>query len=519
MNRPFSRRSGGLAHLWWGSLPLRVLMSTLGLSIVLMLLAGVLLMQQATAGVVATKRESSLNEAAGVYAFMQEQLRNPDARGVAIHETLNRLADLADAQAAQYRVVIQGPTSSLVSASIRAESVPDALRARVEESEGMFVTPTEVIFTDPTESPEPGWAVGTSLIDSSGERYPVFYIFPMTAELRTLNSLQTAVALTGAALTGALALVAYLVTLQIVRPVRRASHAALKLASGQLDVRLKVRGTDDIASLAKSMNRMAAQLQQRIRELESLSTLQQRFVSDVSHELRTPMTTIKMAADVLHDSRDGFDALERRSVELMSSEIDRFDVMLADLLEISRFDAGAAVLALDEVDVGALVQAELEANRTMAEKLGVDLILETRTADNTAAVDSRRIRRIVRNLITNAMEHGDARPVRVTVASDEVAVAVTVRDYGVGFEAEDGARVFDRFWRADPSRTRVLGGSGLGLSISMEDARLHNGWLTAWGRPGRGAQFRLTLPRHHHHDLTGSPLAVIPVDDEGRASR
>ena len=509
----------GLAHLWWGSLPLRVLVSTLGLSIVLLLLAGVLLLKQATAGVVEAKKESSLNEAAGIYTFMQEQLRNPDSRGVAIHETLTRLADLADAQAAQYRVVIQGPTSTLVSASIRDESVPQSLRDRVEASEGMFVTPTEVIFTDPDEAPEPGWVVGTSLIGTSGERYPVYYIFPMEAELKTLNAIQTAVFVTGAVLILALALLAYLVTVQVVRPVRRASHAALKLASGELDVRLKVRGTDDLASLAKSMNRMAAQLQQRIRELESLSTLQQRFVSDVSHELRTPMTTIKMAADVLHESREDFAPLERRTAELMSSEIDRFDLMLADLLEISRFDAGAAVLALDEIDVGALVEAEVAAHRRIAENLGVELIVDVRTTDNTAMVDSRRIRRIVRNLVTNAMEHSESRPVRVTVASDDVAVAVTVRDYGVGFEAENAARVFDRFWRADPSRTRVVGGSGLGLSISMEDARLHSGWLTAWGRPGRGAQFRLTLPREPHHELTGSPLAVIPVDDDGKVSR
>ncbi|NHB83722.1 HAMP domain-containing histidine kinase [Tessaracoccus sp. HDW20] len=312
--------------------------------------------------------------------------------------------------------------------------------------------------------------------------------------MRTLRSLQTAVLLTGAAMTGALSMLAYLVTAQVVRPVRKASQAALKLASGELDLRLKVRGTDDLASLAKSMNRMAAQLQQRIRELETLSTLQQRFVSDVSHELRTPMTTIKMASDVLYESKESFEPMERRSVELMSSEIDRFDLMLADLLEISRFDAGAAVLALDETDVATLVLAEVEVNRGFADRLGVELTADVRTTDNSAQVDSRRIRRIVRNLLTNALEHAEGRPVRITVASDDVAVAVTVRDYGVGFEAEDAAHVFDRFWRADPSRTRLIGGSGLGLSISMEDARLHRGWLTAWGRPGRGAQFRLTLP-------------------------
>lgn len=509
-----ARPARGLGALWWGSLPLRVLISTLSLAMVLMTLAGVVLMRQATAGVVETKREAALNEAAGVYAFMQEQLRTPESRGAAIHESLSRLADLADVQAAQYRVVIQGPVSSLTSTGIRAESVPEELRERVDDGQGMFITPTRVVFTDATTMPEPGWAIGSALIGETGERYPVFYIFPMTTELQTLRALQGAVIAAGVALVLALGLISYMVTVQVVRPVRKASTTALQLASGQLGERMTVHGTDDLALLATSMNRMAAELQQRIRELETLSTLQQRFVSDVSHELRTPMTTIKMAADVLHDARTGFDPVTARSAELMSLEIDRFDVMLADLLEISRFDAGAAVLALDETDVAALVEAEVVDNRPMADTLGVELVLEKPEVPTTAEVDGRRVRRILRNLIVNAIEHSDGRPVTIQIAADDEAVAVTVRDRGVGFKAEDAARVFDRFWRADPSRTRLVGGTGLGLSIAMEDARLHRGWLTAWGRPGRGAQFRLTLPRTVHSDLTSSPLPVTPPDDK-----
>ena len=172
---------------------LRVLISTLGLSLIVMMLAGIVLLRQATAGVVEAKREASLNEAGGVYAFMQAQLRNPEERGVAVHESLNRLADLTDAQAAQYRVVIQGPASSLVSAGIRAESVPEDLRRRVETDDGMFITPTTVVFSDPVMLPEPGFAIGASLIGSTGDRYPIYYIFPMTSELQTLRVLQQAV--------------------------------------------------------------------------------------------------------------------------------------------------------------------------------------------------------------------------------------------------------------------------------------------------------------------------------------
>jgi len=118
--------------------------------------------------------------------------------------------------------------------------------------------------------------------------------------------------------------------------------------------------------------------------------------------------------------------------------------------------------------------------------------------------------------LTNAIDHGEGRPIDVTIASDEEAVAVTVRDHGIGFEAELSGRVFDRFWRADPSRARAAGGTGLGLAISLEDARLHRGWLSAWGRPGKGAQFRLTLPRGPEVTLNSSPLPIIPVDLDSR---
>ena len=97
------------------------------------------------------------------------------------------------------------------------------------------------------------------------------------------------------------------------------------------------------------------------------------------------------------------------------------------------------------------------------------------------------------------------------MASDE-AVAIAVRDHGVGMTAAESGLVFDRFWRADPSRGRRVGGTGLGLSISLEDARLHGGWLNAWGRPGLGAQFRLTVPRRAGEQLRGSPWPVIPPD-------
>ena len=112
-----------------------------------------------------------------------------------------------------------------------------------------------------------------------------------------------------------------------------------------------------------------------------------------------------------------------------------------------------------------------------------------------AEIDSRRVDRILRNLINNAIDHAERRTVDIELAADDDALAITVTDHGVGLKPGEAGLVFNRFWRADPSRQRHTGGTGLGLSISLEDARLHGGWLQAYGVPGRGARFRLTLPR------------------------
>ena len=504
-----------LAGLWWSSLPLRILLTTFTASCAVLVLAGVLLVQQATAGIVATKRTASIREAVGMHHFMQGQLQNPERLGTATYEQLSRLVELAGAQAAQYLVIVEGPASVLSSSSeIGLDSVPQELRQQVNNRDGMYIVATQVVISG-EEAGQPGIVVGTSLITSAGERFPVYYVFPMTSEVTTLRDIQRAVYRTGVVLLLGLTAIAYLVTSQVVRPVRKAGRTARRLASGQLDERMPVRGTDDLASLAISMNEMASDLQQRIRELETLSTVQRSFVSDVSHELRTPMTTIKMASDLLYEERGELSPKVRRTVELMNTEIERFNSMLADLLEISRFDAGVAALELDEVDLGTLVASEVQAQETFAHSQGSELRLHMKGIAS-AQLDSRRIRRIIRNLLTNAIDHGEGRPIDVTVASDEEAVAITVRDHGIGFQAELSSRVFDRFWRADPSRARAAGGSGLGLAISREDARLHRGWLSAWGRPGLGAQFRLTLPRNPDVTLNSSPLPIIPVDLDSR---
>jgi two-component system sensor histidine kinase MtrB len=294
-----------------------------------------------------------------------------------------------------------------------------------------------------------------------------------------------------------------------------------------------VSGEDDLARLATSFNQMASNLQRQIRQLEELSRVQRRFVSDVSHELRTPLTTVRMAGDVLHDARADFDAPTSRAAELLQTELDRFETLLVDLLEISRFDAGAAVLDLDDVNLVDVAHRVVDSTRPLADQRGVRVRVDAPDHPCLAEADVRRVERVVRNLVTNAIDHAvdhdvehavehradPSRRVRsalaevvVQVASDDQATAIAVRDYGVGLRPGESAMVFNRFWRGDPARARTSGGTGLGLSISLEDTHLHGGWLQAWGRPGEGAQFRLTLPRHAGAVLRQSPLPLVPVD-------
>jgi two-component system sensor histidine kinase MtrB len=277
---------------------------------------------------------------------------------------------------------------------------------------------------------------------------------------------------------------------------------------------MQVRGTDDLAALATSFNDMAASLQAKLRELQELSQFQRQFVSDVSHELRTPLTTIKMAADQLYESRAGLDSPGVRSAELLLSQLERFEGLLVGLLEISRYDAGVATLEAELVDVCDLVRRSADDAQQLAERRGSRIEFRLPAKGCPAEVDRRRVERILRNILGNAVEHGEGKDVVVTTAMDSDAVAVSVRDYGVGLRPGEEQRVFERFWRADPARDRKTGGTGLGLAISLEDARLHGGWLQAWGEPGKGSVFRLTLPRVAGQPLAGSPLPLGP-DEAG----
>jgi two-component system, OmpR family, sensor histidine kinase MtrB len=349
----------------------------------------------------------------------------------------------------------------------------------------------------------PGWG--------DGPPFELYHLVPLTAEQEAATDVRNTVLITGAALVLLLAVITGLVTRLVVRPVRLASRAAQRLSAGLLDQRVAIQGEDDLALLGASFNQMAGSLQRQILRLEEMSRQQRRFTSDVSHELRTPLTTVRMAADLLFNERDSYPPEVARSAELLQHELDRFENLLSELLEISRFDAGFATLDCEPSDLSALVRRVVDRMGPMCERARTPITVRVPEQPVIAEVDPRRVERILRNLIGNAIEHGEGRPVAVTLAGDESAAAVTVRDHGVGLRPGDEDLVFSRFWRADPSRARQTGGTGLGLSISMEDAKLHCGWLEAWGAPGRGAQFRLTVPLRSGEQLESSPLALIPA--------
>lgn len=352
----------------------------------------------------------------------------------------------------------------------------------------------------------PGLLVGTRVAVPGGGSYDLYVLYSLNQEQQTLTFVQRVMA-GGGALLLALVMGIAIVVARIVRaPLRSAALAAERIAAGQLGSRVHVEGTDELARVGESFNEMAENLEQKVADLTELSRVQQRFVADVSHELRTPLTTIRMAASVLSEARGDLPPQLDRTIELLSTQVVRFETLLADLLEISRFDAGAARLEAQRHDLGALVHSAVEDVRVLAASRHSTVVVRMSPGDLEAVVDPRRIDRVLRNLLTNALEHGSGHPVRVEVAGDDAAVAVVVQDFGAGISPEDAARVFDRFWRADPSRARTIGGTGLGLAISVEDAHLHGGWLQAWGQVGQGAVFRLTVPRR-----PGAPLAASPL--------
>jgi two-component system sensor histidine kinase MtrB len=502
------------ARAWQHSLQLRVATSTFLVTGVVVLIIGIFLVDQVAGGILHAKREAAIGQATVGLESARRVLSGVDAGVVAdvdaAKQQITQNLTASGSSAGLFTTAIES-----ASAPTRGESsnqIPTELRRLVQQS-NLVVQYAPVPASATEDRTVPGLIVGEPVSARTG-LFELYYLFPLTAEQQTIDLLQRTVLLAGLALVLLVVAIALLVTRQVVRPVRVAAQTAGRLAAGDLTQRIPVRGTDDLARLGRSFNDMAGSLQRQIRRLEDLSRLQRRFTSDVSHELRTPLTTIRMAAELLHANRADFPPELSRSAELLHAQLDRFEALLADLLEISRYDTGVAKLESETVDLRGVVLQSVEAQRPLADRQGSEVKLDMPDTPVSVDMDSRRVERILRNLLGNALDHGEGRPIEIRVGCDENAVAVTVRDHGVGLRPGEAGLVFNRFWRGDTSRSRVTGGTGLGLAISLEDARLHDGWLQAWGERGRGAQFRLTLPRHAGHTLMSSPLPLDP-DEPG----
>jgi two-component system sensor histidine kinase MtrB len=489
------------------------------LSASVVVVLGLVLETQIADRLVQGKQTAAVNQAKAAKVVLERALAgvDPDRDGAqgTLNNALDRLTnagspDGSAPKAGEFNAVLAtGPGPVEVSSGPLAD-VPSQLRATVADGALAIVYTT---VHNPTPADGEASDVATLVIGqpvrTAGRNLHFYLLFPLSAEQRTLGLVQSTLIVGGLVLILLLAGVASLVTRQVVRPVQQAAEIAERFADGHLDERMPVKGDDEVARLGESYNEMAGSIQSQIRQLEEFGALQRRFTSDVSHELRTPLTTVRMAAEVLYASREEMVPALRRSSELLVDELDRFENLLGDLLEISRHDAGVAELVAEPMDMHRVVANAVEAVRGLADESGAELRLEL-PADVWAEIDPRRVERIVRNLVANAVDHGEGAPVEVLLGYDKRSVAVVVRDHGVGLRPGEAGLVFNRFWRADSARTRRIGGTGLGLSISVEDARLHGGWLQAWGEPGRGASFRLTLPRRVGDELDGSPLPLVP---------
>ena len=327
-------------------------------------------------------------------------------------------------------------------------------------------------------------AIGVS-IPSIHAQY--FEAFPLADVATTLGTIQTTLLIGVILITVAAAFLGSTTSRNVLRPLLRVTGAADNIATGGLDTRLEIEKDPDLERLVTSFNEMADAVQQRIER-------EQRFASDVSHELRSPVTALGAAVDVLVSKRVEFSDRNKEAIDILASQVKRFDRTVVDLLELSRLDAGASENNLDNVHLADLLKRimsrhgfdQVAFSPTLPVKEGSTEI------DDTVMVDRRRIERILLNLLENARDHGGG-ATRVSLDEQQDHFVLSVEDNGQGIAISERSRIFERFARGTAARLST--GSGLGLAIVQEHARALGGTAFVEDSPSGGAKFVVTIKK------------------------
>ena len=503
------------------SLALKVILSTVILSLCVVWITGSALNSRLSDGIREVNLNSAIVEARSTiftadYRFLLAQGEDDAVVQKVVDDVISSATTITLNENTREVVFLRSPNNTkdinyeIASNFLDPISIPKSLSERVRKSEDTVWQYTTMRYSQ--GATVPGLAIGQKVQIPNAGQYEMYIVFSLANEVQTLNLIDTYMLIAGFILLILITMITWVVLRQVVKPVREAARIATEFTLGDFRQRMKVTSQDEISRLGHAFNEMAQSLEQQIARLENLSRVQQRFVSDVSHELRTPLTTLRMASEVISDSRESFDPIVARSTELLVAQLDRFERLLEDLLEVSRFDAEVAVLEAVDFDIVQLVNRCAEDLALVAKERKTQIYVKSAEPTIMIKADIRRVERILRNLFANAIDHAEEVQIDVRIEASERDVAIGVRDYGVGLDEASLTRVFDRFWRADPSRARTRGGTGLGLSIALEDARLHNGELEVWGRPGRGAHFVVTLPRKTWDSVESRLISLQPED-------
>jgi two-component system sensor histidine kinase MtrB len=500
-------------RIWRSSLVYRVTGTIVALSIILIALLGSALYSRVSAGIFDEKLKLSILDAQSTARNTQIQLsysryRDKAALTFVFSEILALPPKTYESAAKEIAVFAFDNINKAfrfdgTSNNLDPKSISKKFREETRKDTATQWERTNLKYSD--GKIESAIVVGNDLKISGVGKYEFYVLFSLAQQERTMALILNYLWITGIALILLIGLTTFFVMRRLIAPIQDAARVAEELTKGNLDLRMDIHGEDEIASLGYSFNEMAVSLQQQISRLENLSKLQQRFVSDVSHELRTPLTTIRMASQVIFAARENFEPTVARSAELLISQIERFESLLTDLLEVSRFDAQAAILEIEAIDIVALVKETIDYVHPSQDRI---IHLNAPNSPVIVDVDPRRIQRIIRNLISNAIDHREGKDVDVQISETENEVSIGVRDYGHGFNYSDKKLLFERFWRADSSRARTTGGTGLGLSIALEDAKLHQGEIEAWGERGKGAHFVLTIPKFAGGSIESKPITA-----------